>query len=250
MKAPCCLRAFLHSCLEPPGRVGSILRQRDNQQSALRSKIPGSINSFTKSGESTNFIEETVVGTLELIADICVWFDKWIVDGILSQVTSFIVAFAGSLVRLFQTGRVQTYAAFIVLGLGCFGWFFTTPHAEAAVSKNHETGKYTITAEPGLGYVYRWDTNGDGQFETNSFGNQLSVNVELARTERRTITLQVRDTFGRESTQKFRLERPAEDQSGYRAVQAEGAPDANAQPQKAPGGSAAPGRDIQPGQLQ
>ena len=193
---------------------------------------------------------ETVVGTLELIADICVWFDKWVVDGILAQVTSFVIAFFGSCMRLFQTGRMQTYAAFIVLGLGCFGWVFTTPHAEAAVSKNYETGKYTLKAEPGLGYGYRWDTNGDGQYETNSFSAQSSVDVELARTERRTVTLQVRDTFGRESTRKFKLERPAEDLTGPRAVPMEDVPNAATQPIAAPVGSNAKGQDTQPGQPQ
>ncbi len=182
---------------------------------------------------------ETIVGTLELIADICVWFDKWIVDGLLSRVTSFVIALLGSCVRLIQTGRVQTYAAFIVLGLGCVSWFMMTPHAEAAIVTDHETGKYKLTAEPGMGYGYRWDSNGDGKFETPSFGDQASVDVELARTERRTVTLQVRDVFGREATRKFKLERPAEDQMGARSVppSAAGQNEANA-----------PSHAVQPGQ--
>jgi NADH-quinone oxidoreductase subunit L len=162
------------------------------------------------------FYRETVVGTLELIADICVWFDKWIVDGILAQASSFLVALTGSIARLVQTGRVQSYAALLVLGLGSLAWYFSTPRAEAKVAENTSSGKYTLTAEAGLGYEYRWDTSGDGQFETSSFGEQKSVDVDLARTERRTVTLQVRDSFGRESTRKFRLERPPEDLSGQR----------------------------------
>ena len=197
--------------------------------------------------------KETIVGTLELIADICVWFDKWIVDGILSRVTSFLVALIGSSLRLFQTGRVQTYAAFIVLGLGFVGWFMTTPHAAAAISSDHELGKYTITAEPGLGYSYRWDSNGDGQFETNGFSGQSSIDVELDRTERRTVTLQVRDAFGREATRKFKLERPAEDQSGPRNLQIIHTGDVVTQPAQitAPvrNDSDVPSRTMQPGQL-
>ncbi len=196
---------------------------------------------------------ETIVGTLELIADICVWFDKWIVNGILSRVTSFLVAILGSCLRLFQTGRMQTYAAFIVLGLGYTGWFMTTPHAEAAISRNHEIGKYTLTAEPGLGYSYRWDSNGDGQFETNSFSGQPSIEVELDRTERRTVILQVRDAFGREATRKFKLERPAEDQSGPSSAQINNIANTAHQPNEvaAPGrnDSNAPSHAIQPGQL-
>jgi len=192
------------------------------------------------------FYRETIVGTLELIADICVWFDKWIVDGILAQASSFIVALTGSVMRLVQTGRVQTYATLLVVGLCSFGYFLTTPHAEAKIAANPDSGKYTLTAEPGLGYAYRWDTNGDGQFESNSFGAQTSIDVDLARTERRTVTLQIRDSFGRESTQKYRLERPAEDLSGMRPPSGEGATD-DAQHPPAPNGPKAPGPAIQPG---
>ncbi len=190
------------------------------------------------------FYRETVIGTLELIADICVWFDKWIVDGLLAQVSSFLVALAGSVVRLVQTGRVQSYAALLVVGLCSLGWYFTTPHAEAKVAERPSTGKYTLTAEPGLGYAYRWDTNGDGQFENNAFGDQSTVDVELARTERRTVTLQVRDTFGRESTRKIRLERPAEDLSGATPTGIEGGVN-GARP--SPDGKNLPGTSPQPG---
>lgn len=170
------------------------------------------------------FYQETVVGTLQLIADICVWFDKWIVDGLFSGLSSFAVAFSGSALRLFQTGRIQSYAAFIVLGLAGLGYFMNTPHAEATVTANHGSGKYTVSAEPGLGYSYRWDANGDGQFETNSFGSQSRLDLDLDRTERRTVVLQVRDSFGREATRKFRIERPAEDLAGTIPVRANNMP--------------------------
>jgi hypothetical protein len=71
-----------------------------------------------------------------------------------------------------------------------------------------------VSAEPGLGYSYRWDSNGDGRFETSTFGSQSRLDLDLDRTERRTVILQVRDSFGREATRKFRIERPAEDLSG------------------------------------
>ena len=160
------------------------------------------------------FYQETIVGSLELIADICVWFDKWIVDGIIAKLTSAVVAFAGSALRLLQTGRIQSYAAFIVLGVAGLGYYMNTPHAEATVTSDDLLGKYKVSAEPGLGYSYRWDSNGDGRFETVGFGPQLTLEIALDRTERRTVVLQVRDTFGREATRKFRIERPAEDLSG------------------------------------
>jgi NADH-quinone oxidoreductase subunit L len=160
------------------------------------------------------FYQETIVGSLQLIADMCVWFDKWIVDGLFAGLTSFVVSFTGSALRLFQTGRVQSYAAFIVLGMAGLGYFMNTPHAEATVTSDDSSGKYTLTAAPGLGYSYRWDSNGDGQFETSNFGTQTRLDLDLDRTERRTVVLQVRDSFGRQATRKFRIERPAEDLSG------------------------------------
>jgi NADH-quinone oxidoreductase subunit L len=160
------------------------------------------------------FYQETVIGAVEILADMSLWVDAWIVDGILARVTAFVVQSAGAILRLFQTGRVQTYASFVVIGLVGIGIYLATPHAETSVTSDAESGRYLVSATPGLGYSYRWDENGDGKYDASSFGAQRSVELSLVRAERRQIKLQVVNAFGRTAEQTIVVERPREDKSG------------------------------------
>lgn len=155
--------------------------------------------------------QETVIGALEILADISVWVDKWIVDGIVARATAFIVAASGAVLRLFQTGRVQAYASFVVIGLAGIGVYLATPHAKTSVLADAQSGKYIISATPGLGYGYRWDENGDGEYDSKQFDQRVKLELTLARAERRVIKLQVANAFGRTSEETIQLERPRED---------------------------------------
>lgn len=159
------------------------------------------------------FYQETVIGALEILADISVWVDKWIVDGIVARFTAFVVAAAGAVLRLFQTGRVQAYASFLVIGLLGIGVYLTLPHAKSAVLGDAESGKYVIQATPGLGYSYRWDENGDGTYDSKNFESRAKLELTLKRAERRIVKLQVANAFGRTSEETIALERPREDKS-------------------------------------
>jgi NADH-quinone oxidoreductase subunit L len=44
------------------------------------------------------------------------WFDKYVVDGLVN-LTAYVAGFSGLVFRKFQTGRVQTYIVFVVLGI-------------------------------------------------------------------------------------------------------------------------------------
>jgi NADH-quinone oxidoreductase subunit L len=54
-----------------------------------------------------------------LISTASIWWDKWIVDGLV-RLTAFIVKMESFPVRILQTGRVQLYALSIVTGLLIF----------------------------------------------------------------------------------------------------------------------------------
>jgi NADH-quinone oxidoreductase subunit L len=160
------------------------------------------------------FYEEYVIGALDSLADFFAWADKWIVDFILARLSAGIVSASGTLLRFFQTGRVQTYAAVMVLGLGGLGWFVLAPRAEAVVS-NDEGGSYSLSAPRGLGYSYRWDTDNDGKWDGNAkFGSKTEASVTLKAKENRTVRLEVKNAFGRTAVAKFDLEREAPDLSG------------------------------------
>jgi len=158
--------------------------------------------------------QETVIGALEILADMAVWVDKWIVDGVIARVPAFLVSAAGAILRLFQTGRVQAYASFVVLGLVGIGWYLAMPHAELSVLGDAVSGRYVVSASPGLGYTYRWDENGDGKYESNNYLARTSLDLSLGRAERRTIKLEVANVFGRTDEETIVIERPREDKSG------------------------------------
>jgi NADH-quinone oxidoreductase subunit L len=160
------------------------------------------------------FYEEFVIGAVDSLAEFFAWADKWIVDFLLARVSTALVSFSGTALRYLQTGRVQTYAAVMVLGLGGVGCFFVTPRADAKTHSDEASGVYTVSAAPGLGYSYRWDVNNDGKWDTEEFGAQTDVSLNLAVKENRTVKLEVKNAFGRTATRSFSFARPLPDMSG------------------------------------
>jgi NADH-quinone oxidoreductase subunit L len=161
------------------------------------------------------FYDEYVIGAVDSLAEFFAWADKWIVDFLLTRVSSFLIGASGTALRYIQTGRVQTYAAIMVLGLGGVGWFFVTPRAEAKLEANDESGVYSVTAAQGLGYSYRWDLNNDGKWDDKEkFGNRTQQSLNLAVKENRTVRLEVKNAFGRTAVRSFNFARPAPDRSG------------------------------------
>jgi NADH-quinone oxidoreductase subunit L len=157
--------------------------------------------------------EETVIGAVDSLAEICVWIDKWVVDGIIARLTALVVAVSGAVLRFTQTGHVHAYAATMVFGVLGLGWFVAVPHAEAQTVADHRSGEYKLSAAPGLGYQYRWDQDGDGEWDTKEFGDQTKVQFSLARDTKRTVKLEVKNAFGRTAVEVFEIERPKEDRS-------------------------------------
>ncbi len=190
------------------------VRQRGEPARIFVQRFPGFHALVFEKWRVDELYKETVIGALEVLADVAVWVDKWIVDGILARLTSFLVQAAGALLRLLQNGRAPTYATLMVLGLAGVGWFTLSPHASAAVDGDAASGQYVLSAAPGFGYGYRWDKDGDGHFESKAFGDEQRLQVELKRRESRAITLQVRNAFGRRATTRLVLERPPEDAQG------------------------------------
>jgi NADH-quinone oxidoreductase subunit L len=165
--------------------------------------------------------EEYVIGAIDSLAEFFTWADKWIVDFLLARVSAFLVSATGSALRFIQTGRVQTYAAVMVLGLGGVGWFFVTPRVEAETLTDDSSGAYSLSAAEGLGYSYRWDLNNDGKWDTDKFGSQTHASLKLAVKENRTVRLEVKNAFGRTAIRSFSFARPAPDLSGNGSRSAE-----------------------------
>jgi NADH-quinone oxidoreductase subunit L len=189
------------------------LMQRGAPARELAAKMPGLHRLVYEKWRIDELYDETIIGAVDSLAEFAVWFDRWIVDGIVARLTSFLVAASGTVLRYAQTGRVQAYAAAMVFGVGGLGWFLIAPHADVKVDGNPQSGAYTLRASPGLGYLYRWDVNGDGKWDSDAFGTTAEVKFELEPGEKRTPALEVRNAFGRTGSEQFEIERPKPDAS-------------------------------------
>ncbi|MCA9630045.1 MAG: NADH-quinone oxidoreductase subunit L, partial [Myxococcales bacterium] len=181
----------------------------------LAEKAPGVHRFLMNKWWVDEFYEETFIGAVDALAEFFTWADKWIVDGIVARLTAGIVQVTGTVLRYAQTGRVQAYAAAMVLGTACLGWFMLTPHANAKPFENHRTGSYRMEAAPGLGYSYRWSSKqGDGDFQYDAgdeFGDNRTTSFNLERGAARTVRLEVQDAFGHHSSWENEVARPKDE---------------------------------------
>ncbi|MFO0619603.1 MAG: proton-conducting transporter membrane subunit [Polyangiaceae bacterium] len=157
--------------------------------------------------------EYTVIGMVDALADIFVMADVWIVDGVLAKLSSLIVKATGSVLRLFQTGRVQVYAASMVLGVVGIGWYVSTPHAAYTLDETElkRSGTVVVHATSGLGYSYKW--SGDG-IASKDFSSEADLSVVVEEGKTRTVVLEVKNAIGRESKETITISRPSQRSAG------------------------------------
>ena len=141
--------------------------------------------------------DATVIAAVDALADTSAAFDQFVVDGVIAKLPALLVSLFGSILRAFQTGVVHVYAAFMVVGLAFFGWFFVMPHPEATVAEvGRDTGDYVVTAAPGMGYQYRWDADGNKGFDSERTSDQMSVKVHVDEGKTKDVMMEATSAFG------------------------------------------------------
>jgi NADH-quinone oxidoreductase subunit L len=168
-------------------------------EEAFKTTFPGLYNLIYEKWRIDELYDATVIGMVDALADIFVMADTWIVDGIIAKLTALVTAAIGGLLRIVHTGRVQIYAASMVIGLAVTGWFFVQPKAAVTIddSKLNQTGEVVVTAAPGLGYAYQW--SGKDVKEAEFSPKESRYQFTLAQGETREVTVRVRNAFGRET---------------------------------------------------
>jgi len=238
-EAPFILAAVAAFAAGVGGAYWVFVQQKGEPARAFVEKFPGFHALVKDKWRIDELYEETFIGAVDALADLAVWFDKWIVDGVIARLSAFIVSIFGTLLRYAQTGRVQAYAFVMVLGLGWVGWFFFAPHAEARVTNDHAKGAYSVSATPGPGYSYRWDENGDGKWDSDGYGNKREISFELKADQKKNVRFEVRNAFGRTATSEVAFQRPKQDLSGASPEEQRALDDANARPKpRRPAGAA------------
>ena len=146
------------------------------------------------------FYEATFLGLIDAMGDTAAQFDRWIIDGIVARLTAAITRVSGLALRALHTGRVQVYAASMVIGTALIGWFLFRPHAEAKrdLSALRSGGEVNFVAAPGHGYRYRWREGADTPAAEgdSGFGDDASYTLSLSNCETRTVHLEVKNAFG------------------------------------------------------
>jgi NADH-quinone oxidoreductase subunit L len=150
----------------------------------------------------------TVVAQVDSLAETSAVLDNVLVDGILSRLTSLVVATAGSALRVIQNGIVHAYAALMVVGLAALGWFFAVPHPNATVS-SIDGQEVTVSAAAGVGYSYRWDADGDGRPDAPQFSGQSTLKLHMQPGQVMNINLEVKNALGWVATRTVRVAAPA-----------------------------------------
>ena len=184
------------------------VREKGEPAHRLASALPALYELVLDKWRVDEFYDATIIAGVESLAETSAAVDKTVIDGILARLTALIIAAAGTVLRAFQTGVVHVYSAMMVVGLAILGWFFTVPHPDATVV-DAGANDYVVTAAPGVGYGYRWNTEGGpdhGSFGANPSDRTLKLHVDPGKTT--AVHLVVRNAFGLERTRTFRLARP------------------------------------------
>ena len=177
----------------------------------IAAKVPGLHRLLLDKWRVDELYEDTVIGAVDELASTAVLIDKWIIDGILAKLTALIVTGAGHLLRLTQNGRVQMYGAAMVAGTVGIMWFLYVPHPDVAISTDPEGTSYKVTAGGGVGYSFRWDADGDGQWDSPEFSDGDSVEVKVDPGKMQRVRLEVKNAFGRIATRVIPVGRPRRD---------------------------------------
>jgi len=174
---------------------------------SAKASAPGLYKLVLEKWRVDELYDATIIAGVDSLAETSAAVDRGIVDGILARLTALLVAAAGTVLRAFQNGVVQVYAATMVVGLACLGWFFTVPHAKATVT-DAGNDDYLVTAAPGVGYAYRWDADGDGKPDKPDFGTQGALKVHVPPGTTSLVTFEVKNAFGFVKAKKLTVTRP------------------------------------------
>jgi NADH-quinone oxidoreductase subunit L len=184
------------------------ITDQEKTADSLVEQFPGLHRTLYNKWYVDELYEATVIGGTDALADGAALMDQWVVDGIIAKLTAAIAQGLGAIVRLIQDGIVQTYAAILAGGALLLTIFFVMPHAEATIRQKDTT--YTVEAAPGLGYEYRWDTEGTnptGDFSSRADATQRVLTLKQYETKQ--VALEVRNAFGRTSRRIITVGTPA-----------------------------------------
>ena len=74
------------------------------------------------------FYDRFLVGFQQYVANLLAWIDSWVLDGVIIRGAAYVSVGVGELLKLFQTGSLQTYTFLFSLGGGLLIYFALFAH--------------------------------------------------------------------------------------------------------------------------
>jgi NADH-quinone oxidoreductase subunit L len=74
------------------------------------------------------FYDREIVGGFQIFSNILAWIDSWILDGVIIRGAAYLSVGVGEMLKLLQTGSLQTYAFLFSLGGGLLIYFTLFSH--------------------------------------------------------------------------------------------------------------------------
>jgi NADH-quinone oxidoreductase subunit L len=183
------------------------IAEKGKPAESLAAAAPGLHQLLLDKWRVDELYDATAIAAVDSLAETSAAVDKGIVDGILAQLTSLVVAAAGTVLRTLQNGVVHAYAALMVVGIAGMGLFFGVPHARATVV-DAGSDDYVVTAAAGVGYSYRWDSDGDGKPDKPDFAASPTLKVHVEPGKTAAVKLEVKNAFGLVRSRKITVARP------------------------------------------
>jgi NADH-quinone oxidoreductase subunit L len=173
----------------------------------LAAAMPGLYQVLLDKWRVDELYDGTVVAMVDSLADTSATVDRTVVDGLVARFPSLVIAASGTVLRAFQNGVVHVYAAMMVVGLSAATWFFAVPHPAATVV-DAGNDDFLLSAAPGAGYAYRWDSDGDGTPDKPDFGHDPTLKLHVEPGKSATVNLDVKNAFGLVKRKTISVARP------------------------------------------
>jgi NADH-quinone oxidoreductase subunit L len=183
------------------------VREKGKPAERLAAAFPGLYKMLLDKWRVDELYDATVISMVDSLADTSAALDRGVIDGVLARFTAVVVSASGTILRAFQNGVVHVYAAMMVVGIAVMTWFFAVPHATATVV-DAGNDDFVVSAAPGVGYAYRWDSNGDGQPDHPDFAQDSTLKLHIEPGKSTNVNLEVRNAFGLVQRKTISVARP------------------------------------------
>jgi NADH-quinone oxidoreductase subunit L len=132
----------------------------------IAARLPGLYQLLMDKWRVDELYDATILAGSRQLARLSAGFDRYVVDGLLTDVTMQTVKAASYLFTRLQNGLVHAYGAVMACGLLAMVFHFLVPHPQPSVVGEPSGMKVQFAASKGLSYEYRWDFDGDHKFDT------------------------------------------------------------------------------------